>query len=250
VRRDGDRGRVLLLGHRGAVHPSAPENTLAAVERALRQNADGVEVDVRVTADGVAVLHHDASFRRTAGNPRLLSALAYPDLPWIGGHPVPRLSEVVDLVAGRGQLVVEVKAPRWPAGAAAATVEAVLAELRRPRAAHVTVSCFDPVALLVVRRSGGRLRTALLGRPGLALPSLLRRAVRDGHDEAHPHVDSLLGRLDLVGPALDRGLRVTGWTVDDPKALVRLADAEVHAVICDDPRAAREAVSASWAQAG
>jgi len=66
-----------LLGHRGAASSSAPENTLAAVERALRCGADGVEVDVRLTADAIAVVHHDPGLHRTAGDPRHLSSLTW-----------------------------------------------------------------------------------------------------------------------------------------------------------------------------
>ncbi|MGZ6803622.1 MAG: glycerophosphodiester phosphodiesterase, partial [Nocardioidaceae bacterium] len=65
---------MLILGHRGAVDLSAPENTVASVERALVQGADGVEVDVRLTADGEVVCHHDPGMRRTAGDPRYLQS--------------------------------------------------------------------------------------------------------------------------------------------------------------------------------
>ena len=52
--------RPLLLGHRGARGlKSIPENTLAAFDRALADGCDGFEFDVRLTADGQAVVHHD-----------------------------------------------------------------------------------------------------------------------------------------------------------------------------------------------
>jgi glycerophosphoryl diester phosphodiesterase len=242
--------RVLLLGHRGAVHATAPENTLAAVDRALRQGADGVEVDVRITADGVPVCHHDAGLRRSAGDARHVATTPYGQLPWMGSHRIPRLSEVVDLVSGRGRLVVELKPPSWPTGAALGSVEAVVAVLRRHRLDHVTVSSFDRPRALLVRRSGLPLSSALLGRPGVPFGVVLRRALRDGHQEVHPHVSSLLARLDLARPAALQGMSVTGWTVDRPADLVRLAAAGLSAVICDDPRAAREALVPRLAAAG
>ena len=233
---------MLLIGHRGAVATAYPENTLAAVDRALRQGADGVEVDVRLTADGVPVCHHDPGMRRTAGDGRHVVSMDCADLPGIGDHPVPRLSEVLDLVGDRGRVVVELKTPHWPAGAATSTVEAVVSVLRRHRLYDLVVSSFDRPRVLEMRHSGVAVRTALLGRPGVPLGVVLRRAAQDGHHEAHAHVSSLLGRLDLVRPAAQQGIAVTGWTVNRPHELVRLAEAGVSAAICDDPGLARQAL--------
>ncbi|MCW2599075.1 MAG: glycerophosphoryl diester phosphodiesterase [Frankiales bacterium] len=240
---------MLLLGHRGAVHATAPENTLAAVDRALRHGADGVEVDVRLTADGVPVCHHDPGMRRTAGDARHLAAMASGELPTVAGHPVPLLSEILDLVGDRGRLVVELKTPHGPAGAATGTVEAVASVLRRHRLHDVVVSSFDRPRVLQMRRRGLHIRTALLGRPGVPLGVVLGRAAQDGHVEAHPHVTSLLGRLELVRPAAQQGIAVTGWTVNRLYDLTRLADAGVQAAICDDPRNARAALLGSDALA-
>src|SRR3954454_8862381 len=229
-----------ILGHRGAVHPTAPENTLAAVERALRQGADGVEVDVRVTADGVPVCHHDPSMERTADDRRLVAMTPYAELPWIGSHRIPRLSEVVDLVAGRGLLVVELKAPGWPALEAPESVSAVADVLRRHRLDHVSVSSFDRLRLRAFRTLGIGCPTALLGRPAVPLLGLLRQAVKDRHPEVHPHLSSVLAQPACVEGAHDEGLRVTSWTVDRPADLKALRDLGVEAVISDDPPAARQ----------
>jgi glycerophosphoryl diester phosphodiesterase len=228
---------MLLLGHRGAVHSTAPENTLASVERALRQGADGVEVDVRVTSDGIAVCHHDPAMGRTAGDPRAVAQTSYADLPWIGAHRVPRLSEVIDLVAGRGRLVVELKTPSWPF--LAEPVDAVTAVLRRHRLDHVTVSSFDRLRLRAVRRERMACSTALLGRPVVPLLGLLQHAVADHHPEVHPHLSSALLRPEAIA---DTDLLVTAWTVDRPADLALLCDAGAHGVISDDPAAARAAV--------
>jgi glycerophosphoryl diester phosphodiesterase len=238
----GDREQVLIIGHRGAVAIGHPENTLAAVDRALRQGADGVEIDVRLTADGVPVCHHDPGMRRTAGDARHVVSIACADLPSVEGHPVPRLTELLDLVGDRRRVVVELKTPHWPGGASTGTVEAVASVLRRHRLDNVVVSSFDRPRLLQMRHSGVGVRTALLGRPGVPMGVVLRRTVQDGHQEVHPHVVSLLGRLDLVRSAAQQGIAVTGWTVNRPQDLTRLADAGVHSAICDDPSGARRAL--------
>lgn len=226
------------------MHETAPENTLAAVDRALRQGADGAEIDVRLTADGVPVCHHDAGLHRTSGEPGHVASTPYRDLPRIAGHAIPRLSEVVDLVAGRGRLVVEVKTPHWPAEAVLGTVDAVVGVLRRHRLEHVTVSSFDRHLVREVRRSGVPVRTALLGRSGLPLGVLLRRALRDGHPEAHPHVSSLLSQPGLLPAAHQQGVELLGWTVNAAQDLLRLAAAGLPGVLCDDPRTARDVLEA------
>ena len=243
---------MLLIGHRGAADSGHPENTLAAVDRALRQGADGDEVDVRLTADGIPVVHHDAGLRRTAGDPRHIASVDFAELPRIAGHQVPRLTDVLDLVAGRGHLVVELKTPHWPAGAATDTVEAVVAVLRPHRLDDVTVSSFDRPRILRVRESGLPVRTALLGRVGVPFGVTLRRALADGHVEVQPHIRSLAARLDLVAAAHAHGLTVSGWTVERPVDLIRCAAAGVDAAICDDPRAAVAVLDrqARLAQAG
>ena len=65
----------LVIAHRGASF-DAPENTLAAFERALADGADGLEFDVRLAADGVPVVIHDATLRRTAGRQVSIASLS------------------------------------------------------------------------------------------------------------------------------------------------------------------------------
>lgn len=231
---------MLLLGHRGSADATAPENTLAAVERALRLGADGVEVDVRLTADGVAVCHHDPGLRRTTGDARAVGALTWgelQDLPLA----IPRLTDVLDTVHGRGHLVVELKTPAWQAPAAPEVLDVLADVLRGRDLRSVLVSSFDRPRLAALRRLLD-VRTGLLLRPGVPMGVALRRTLTDGHDEAHPHLLSALSRLDLVGWAHAHGLGVTTWTVDRPDHLRRLAAAGVDAAISDDPWAARAAL--------
>jgi glycerophosphoryl diester phosphodiesterase len=235
-------GPMLIIGHRGVAHPLVAENSLAAIELALLEGADGVEVDVRLTVDGVPVCHHDSSLLRTAGDPRQVSRLTYGELSSLGEHRVPLLSEVVDLMDGRGRLVLDLKVPSFPEPGADDTVDAVVALLRRQQPRLVTVSSFDMQRVLQLRRSGLPVRTALLGRPGLPLDLLLLRARQDGHEEVHPHLSSLLARPTLVEPALKDGVSLTAWTVNAPDELRFLAAAGVPAVITDNPGAARLAL--------
>ena len=131
---------VVTIAHRGA-SSEAPENTLAAVRRAVQLGADMVEVDVQRTHDGVLVLMHDATLTRTTD-----AALVFPDrAPWsvadfsyadlrrldaggwmssrYAGEPVPTLLDVLRLLQGtRTGLLLEVKMPELHPGIAADVV--------------------------------------------------------------------------------------------------------------------------------
>src|SRR5262249_52464607 len=118
--------RVLVTAHRGNAH-AAPENTLAAIRKAIESGADYAEVDVQRTADGVVVLLHDRDLKRVAGDSRRLDTLTHAEVrkldvgswfdPSFAGERVPTLAEVIELAGGRMKLNIELKffAPARPA---------------------------------------------------------------------------------------------------------------------------------------
>jgi len=222
--------RMLVLAHRGA-NRQAPENTVAAMARAVELGADGVELDVHRTADGHLVVRHDAD---TPAGPigdltRDEVAEALPDVPTLG--------EVLDVC--RGTLVnVEVKDPDPRA------VD-VLVGLLGTRAGldDVLVSSFHLPTVDRVRETAPELATGFLTF-GLDPVSALATAVDHGHSAVHPDVWSLADPAALVGRAHDQGLRVNVWTVNDPDQLRGLRDAGIDAVITDVPDLARAALRA------
>jgi glycerophosphoryl diester phosphodiesterase len=114
----GTRRRVLIVGHRGA-SAIAPENTLASFRAAVREGANAVELDVRLTADGRVVVLHDSTLLRTAGIRRKISGMKYRDLRdvdagrWFGpefeGERIPLLSEVLELLPSTVGINIELK---------------------------------------------------------------------------------------------------------------------------------------------
>lgn len=102
--------RALVFAHRGGA-ALAPENTIAAFERGLEAGADGIELDVRMSRDGVVVVHHDATLDRTTGHRGPVDGLDARELARVdagyrfalrGAHPfrgqgagVPTLAEVL-----------------------------------------------------------------------------------------------------------------------------------------------------------
>ncbi len=222
---------MLVLGHRGWPDTAHPENTLAAVRAALDAGADGVEVDVRLTSDGVAVCCHDDDLRRVGGQVPSVARTRWADLAQVrlpGGHPVPRLVDVA--AACTGLLVLDLK-PDPRAGT-----------LLRASLAALALSGVDERAVVASSFDQRLLDVLAVRRPGLA-----RAAILDVQDPLSPAVTLARRRRDaalhlplrtvLQDPAgcRDAGLPLRVWTVNRPvdARLCELAGAD--AVITDRP---------------
>ncbi len=209
--------RTLRLAHRGDWR-RAPENTLDAFRAALAVPAcDGLEFDVRVAADGVPVVCHDATLARVQGRPERVDAMPSEALGDLG---VPTLEEVLRTAGRRAFLDVELKED--PGRAA---VE-VLAAGRGPELHNAVVSSFDRGALEgVAHRAPGWprwLNTVILDRQVVAAAVALGcRGVS---------VD--WRALDLASLRLARnaGLEVAAWTVRRRTTFDRLARLGVVAI--------------------
>ena len=229
---------VQIIGHRGVVDLQGPaENTLAAVARALDEGADGVEVDVRLTSDGIAVCVHDRDLHRVAGNcvevsRSTLAELRRVQLP--GGHLVPTVAEVLETVADRGVVVLDLK----PVGARThLLLERVAQDLCGVAADAVIVSSGDITAITAAGELlPGRAR-ALICDVTVRLRAAARLA-RQCDIDLHPHLRCLLADLPTARGAVDSGQRLRPWTVNDAADLRALDDVGISAVITDDPRSA------------
>jgi glycerophosphoryl diester phosphodiesterase len=235
-------GRPLLYGHRGASALSL-ENTLGAFSRARSDGADGIELDVRLTADGELAVFHDEDLTRIAGRPGRIAELTWRELAAVslpGGERIPRLDEVL---AETDPLLVniEIKQPGWRR--VRAVVAAVAACVERAGARdRVIVSSFDPAAVglacATTPLSCGLLFHAKQRRP-------LRRAWLAPLIRPHAlHPDRALVDAAAVARWRAAGYAINVWTVDDPDELRRLAALRVDGIITNDPAAARAALSA------
>jgi glycerophosphoryl diester phosphodiesterase len=108
--------KPVIFAHRGA-SAHAPENTLAAFELALAQHADAIELDVKLSSDGQAVVIHDATLERTTGHPGRVRDLSLQELRALdagsffsekyAGEKIPTLAEVFEAVGKRTLINVE-----------------------------------------------------------------------------------------------------------------------------------------------
>lgn len=205
--------RPLLLGHRGArALKSIPENTVASFEQALADGCDGFEFDVRLTADGKAVVCHDPQ----------IGGIEIARVPAQQVAGLPHLQDVFARYQERAFLDIELKV---------LGLEKITLDLLRkhpPRRGYV-VSSFVPKVLQGVYAVDPTVPLGLICETGSQLR--LWNELPIGY---------LIPHRRLVGPALIRDIKATSkkilvWTVNAPAEMKRLANAGVEGIISDKP---------------
>src|SRR5712691_860105 len=165
-------GRSIVVAHRGASAVET-ENTIAAFEAAIVAGADAVELDVRMTADHVAIVMHDPDVSRTTDGSGLVRDLALADLRHLriglrggGAEQIPTLDEALDCLSGRLGVDVEIKnVPGEPDfdPEREEAVEATLAALDRTGfEGRVLISSFNPLSIARARELLPHIDTGLL----------------------------------------------------------------------------------------
>ena len=231
----------LNIAHRGACR-HAPENTLAAFERAIEHGADGIELDVRLCRSKDWVVCHDSRLNRTTnGNGYIRTKYLHEIRAFDAGvkfgeefrsQVIPTLSEVLELAHGRALLNIEIKAM-------SAVREPVLANLvnllYRHRAEHrCLISSFNPIVLRRLGRLDSSLPLGLLlsgkmlsRNAGLPLRKLT------GVHALHLHTVAIdpvfIERIRALG------LYVMVWGANCQTSLRRLVDMGVDGIITDEP---------------
>ncbi len=228
----------LVVGHRGGRGDGWPaENSLGAFEKAHKQGARAIELDVRTCAGGDVVVFHDETLERSTGgrDARLVSQVRWEELRRIdlaGGGSVPALTEVLAWARARGVAVnVEMKhdVPHR-LDLARATTAAI-----RASGADVLLSTFDPLLLAmagVAERSVPRalLTHATQGR----WADSLQETVRPPFVRAL-HIERTQAEADGLARYRRRGLRVGVWTVNDPDEARELVRLGASSIITDRP---------------
>jgi glycerophosphoryl diester phosphodiesterase len=223
--------RPLVFAHRGGA-ALAPENTLAAFDNGLALGADGLELDVRLSRDGVVMVHHDRTLDRTTP---LRGPLADRDSAELRRVGVPTLAEVLARYRA-ARVIVELKVNR------AALAATVAQDVHRAGAAErVCLGSFAGGVLRAVRALNPALATSA-SREEVRLAFYrswcrwpIRRARYNGYQ-----IPEIAGRRRVVSPrfvadAHRAGLAVQVWTVDNEADARRLLMWGVDALITDRP---------------
>ena len=225
-----------VVAHRGA-SARRPEHTLAAYELALRQGADGLECDVRLTGDGHLVCVHDRTIDRTSGGSGVVSAMTLAELrrhdfgSWHGGEPaeVLTLEALLGLAADHGKrLFIETKHPVRHRGG----VERRLAEELGRHRVDAFMMSFSVFAVHRFKKLRPEVPTVLL------------------YDRLWPRTRPHFA--DIAGPGVhllrrhpDRGEGAYVWTVDDPADIALCRARGVRFVATDNPGETRRRLADS-----
>ncbi len=239
----------LVVAHRGA-SLAHPENTLPSFEGAIAAGADIVELDVRLSADGVPVVMHDAEVSRATDGHGWVHELTLDELKRLdasrGNGPraeVATLREVLDLASGRAGVDLEIKnIPGEPAFDSPAE-RILVAALRELQASafegDVLISSFNMITIERSRELAPDLETGFLTVALVEPAAALVYARGAGHRWVLPNRDALLrAGEEFVREAHEAGIRVGTWTVDDEATLRTLFGWGVDAVASNDPELA------------
>jgi glycerophosphoryl diester phosphodiesterase len=213
------------ISHRGA-HQTHPENSLSAFERAIELGAEGIELDVHATSDGIVVVHHDPvvharhqqrpSHQAIAG----LSAAELEQFPLADGTRIPTLSETLAAIGRRAVVYVEIKAPN---------IEVLVTRCIRESETTCAVHSFDHRIVRIVKSIFPAIRTGVLevARHIDPIASLASASAEDLWQE----VDTI--DAEIVAKAHSVGARVIAWTANDAAQWEALYALGVDAICTD-----------------
>jgi glycerophosphoryl diester phosphodiesterase len=236
----------IVVAHRGA-SVSHPENTLGAFEGAVEAGADVVELDVRLTADRIAVILHDLDVSKTTDGSGFVHGLTLEqvkELDASGGRgpraEVPTLREALDFLSGRSGINIEIKnipgesSFDSPREAVAQEVVTLLHERRFD--GGVVVSSFNWLSIERVQELDPAIPTGFLTTAAVDPWAALVYAGSRGHAYVLPQAPALYeAGVEFVDAAHAKGVAVGTWTVDDPEAIERLFRMGVDAIATNDP---------------
>ncbi len=245
-----DLSRPIVFAHRGA-SAHAPENTLAAFELALRQGADAVELDAKLTADEQVVVIHDQTVDRTTEGHGRVKDLSLAELRKLDagshfditfrGEPIPTLEEVLKAIGQLTFVNIELTNYNATTDNLPEKVAALVKRLKLTR--RVMFSSFNPIAL---RRAHRLLPEVPLGL--LALPGGRGLLARSWLGRMMVPYQSLNPEFRDVTPGLVDKLHkmkrnVLTYTVNEHAEMLRLFQAGVDGIFTDDPPRALQARS-------
>ncbi len=235
----------MVFAHRGAC-AHAPENTLPSFELAVVHKADAIELDAKLSSDGVVMVIHDQTVNRTTGSVGKVNELTLAQLKQLDagrkfgerfiGVQIPTLDEVFETVGQK--VIVNIELTNYKS-TSDQLVEHVVAIVKHHRMEdRVLFSSFFPANLAKCKAQLPHTPIAQLCLPGL-LGSITRsRLLRSASPQVvHPYLSDVSMRY--VKKEHQAGRRVHVWTVNDEQDLKRMYAFGVDGVFTDDPLKAR-----------
>ena len=236
--------RPTIFAHRGA-SASAPENTLAAFELALEQNADAIELDVKLSADGQVIVIHDRKVDRTTNSQGRVKDLSLSELQSLDagsffseeyeGEQIPTLEEVFEVLGKRTFINVELANYSTARDSLVETVCMLVKKSGLQK--RVMFSSFFASNLSKARAYLPEVPSSLLAFPGW--PGAWARSFGfyfGKYQALHPHVTDVTPQQVQRVHRLRRRIHV--WTVNAAEDMRRLFRWGVDGIFTDDPQLA------------
>jgi glycerophosphoryl diester phosphodiesterase len=226
---------MLIFAHRGA-SANAPENTLLAIDLALAQGADGIEIDVHQCNDALVVIH-DRWLHRTTNGQGQVKDYSLAELKGLDagqGQQIPTLWQVMQMINGRCLLNIEIKGVD--------DLALVLSHIEKAQKQlnfslnHFIVSSFDHHLLREIKALKPSLKIGAL----TASKPIDYALFAQNLGAYSVNIDKSFIDQNFVKDAKGRGLKVYVYTVDEAVDLLVLKDWQVDGVFCNAPGKAKE----------
>ena len=237
-----------ITAHRGS-SSGAPENTMAALEKAVEEMADRAEIDVQETADGVMVLCHDTSLKRVAGVNKKVSDLTLEQIKkldvgrWFSseyqGEQIPTLEEVMEYAKGKIDLNIEIKNLGNSSGLPEKVIELVEKHEMQEQCVITSTNRFY---LKRVKAVNPEIRT------GYIISAAYGNFYSDDFIDLISIRSSFVTER-MIESAHEAGKAVHAWTVNGKVEMERLKQLGVDDMITDRPVLAREILYGEEAKA-
>ena len=229
-----------IVAHRGSPTPEAPENTLPAYERAIELGADAVELDIRLTADGVPIVYHYFYLDEITSLSGPIFEYTFEQLQ--GAYPfkdsrlsIPSLHEVLEAIGGKIGLEIEIKGPEPE------SCDIVASVLQRFKHLWETieVTSYEPMTVYDIQSCCPGLAADLLfprSESWMKLDVVAYLAIhraRLAHARAvHLHPSQL--SAEVVSRIRQSGVDVHAWDVNDEPALFLCREFNIERICTDD----------------
>lgn len=230
-----------VMAHRGA-STEAPENTMAAFQKAIDDMADYIELDVQLTNNGEVIVMHDSNAYRTTGVDANIVNMTYKEVKtldagsWFSdeyvGENVPSLKEVIELTQGKIKLNIELKPADNDTALAKNTVRLIE---KYNMVNDCVITSFSESALKAVKTYNQEIKVGYI----------LSAAYGDFYDMKNVDffsVNAAFLSKRTIDAIHNSGKRVYAWTVNNKESIKNLTNKGVDGIITDNPVLARETI--------
>lgn len=240
--KNSDLGNVRITAHRGA-SDNAPENTLPAIQKAIDETADFVEIDVQETKDQVVVLMHDPDTKRTTGKKKFIWKMTYEQVQELdaGGWfskkykdtPIPTLEETLLLAKGKINLNIEIKTNQHTPDLEEHVVELIKKYRMQDQC---VITCVHYSSLVKVKKADKNIKTGYITTTSIG--NIDKKGVVDFYS-----MKSIFINKENVENLHKNGKEVHAWTVDKKNEIRRMKLLGVDNIITNKVVLAREIVN-------